>query len=64
MFVTGALNVDICGLHLRRLKLSARLGHVGERRCSAVVAVLGKLQSALKGLHRVVEESALSVGRP
>ena len=63
MFVHGALNVDIGGLHLRRLELRARLGHVGERRRAAVVAVLSKLQGALKGLDRVVEKLALGIGR-
>ena len=63
MFVGGAMDVDIGSLHLRCLELRARLGHVRERRGAAVVAILGKLQSALEGLDRVVEKLALGVGR-
>ena len=56
MFKLSALDVDICGLYLRRLELRACLGHVGERRGTAIVAVLSKLERTLEGLDRVVEE--------
>ncbi len=44
------------------LEDGARLGDVGERRGSAVVAILGELQSVLVGLDGIVEQLALGVG--
>jgi hypothetical protein len=32
MLVTGALKIDFCGLHLRRMDLRARLHYIRKRR--------------------------------
>ncbi len=58
------MDVDVGGLNLRRPELRTRLSNIGERSGAAVIAVFGKLQGALRGLDRIVEQPALRIGRP
>ena len=56
------LHGDIRGLHLRRLQLSPRLGHIRLRRNAAFVSTDRELQGFVEGLYRVVKKPLLCIG--
>jgi hypothetical protein len=63
MLELGPLHGHVGQLHLRRVELRLGLGHVGFRGGPAFEARDGETQRLREGLHRLLEELFLPVGR-
>ena len=63
MLVLRALHLDVGALNAGLIELRPGLRQVRLRRCAALIAVAGKLHCTFVGLHRVVEQLLLRIGR-